>query len=261
MIGVIIFYLLPLVFTCFSSFNTNGMSFLNYQNVLTNDAFKLAVSNSIKFIVVCIPLLLITSLMFSLMIFKRTDKISLFLKSVSLLPFAVPVSTIVVVWKSIFNQSGFVNEFMSKFGIESVDLLNSKYAFYILVFTYLWKNMGYTTIIWLAGLNGITESQYEAARIDGANTLQIFFFITLRNLKQVSILIVILSVLNSFKVFREIYLIGGDYPDKSIYMLQHLLNNWFRDLNINNIAVVGTLMGGTLLIIILLLIKAMNGDD
>lgn len=62
-------------------------------------------------------------------------------------------------------------------------------------------------------------------------------------------------------MFREIYLIGGDYPDQSIYMLQHLLNNWFRDLNISNIAVVGTLMGVFLSIIILLLFKFMNGDE
>ncbi|MDT1951401.1 sugar ABC transporter permease [Carnobacterium divergens] len=261
MIGVILFYLLPLIWTVFSSFNTKEIGFSNYQNVFTNDAFRLAMKNSFKFIIVCVPLLLFSSLMFSLMIFKRTDKISLFLKSISLLPFAVPVSTIVVVWKSIFNESGFLNIFLFYFGIESIDWLNSEYSFFVLVFTYIWKNMGYTAIIWLAGLNAIPEAQHEAAKIDGASPLQAFLFVSLPNLKQISVLLVILSTLNSFKVFREIYLIGGDYPDQSIYMLQHLLNNWFRDLNISNIAVVGTLMGVFLSIIILLLFKFMNGDE
>ena len=109
--------------------------------------------------------------------------------------------------------------------------MNTDFAFWILVFSYIWKNLGYNIVLWLAGLSCISESIYEAARVDGASEWKCFTKITLPNLKTTLYTVSVLSLLNSFKVFREAYLIGGDYPDKSMYVLQHLFNNWFRDLS------------------------------
>lgn len=76
-------------------------------------------------------------------------------------------------------------------------------------------------ILWLAGLDAIPASMYEAAEVDGANSWQIFWKITLPNLPSTMGLITILSILNTFKVYREAYLVAGNYPDDSIYLLQH----------------------------------------
>ena len=122
-----------------------------------------------------------------------------------------------------------------------VDWMNGATAFYVLVFSYLWKNIGYDIILWLAGLNGISPALYEAARVDGAGRWQCFRYITLPELRPTVFLIGVLSFVNTFKVFREAYLIAGDYPDSSIYMLQHLFNNWFVSLDIQKMSAAAVL--------------------
>ena len=81
--------------------------------------------------------------------------------------------------------------------------------------------------MWKTGIDAIDADLYEAAALDGAGFLKRFWYITLPQLKEMGFVIIVISVINSFKVFREAYLIGGDYPNQSIYMLQHLFNNWF----------------------------------
>ena len=93
----------------------------------------------------------------------------------------------------------------------------------------------------------------EAARVDGAGSLQRFWRIVLPNLKGSLYTIVILSFLNSFKIYREAYLTAGAYPDQSIYLLQHLFNNWFVNLELDKMAAAAVCTGGVLMIAILAL--------
>ena len=113
-----------------------------------------------------------------------------------------------------------------------MDFMGTEAAFWVLVFTYVWKNAGYDMILWLAGLDGISADLYEAASVDGANAWQKFFYITLPNLLPTLTLVSVLSLLNSFKAFREAFLVGGNYPHESMYLLQHLFNNWFLSLDL-----------------------------
>ena len=108
-------------------------------------------------------------------------------------------------------------------------------------------------ILWLAGLGGISKEMEEAARVDGAGSLQRFWRIVLPNLKGSLYTIVILSFLNSFKIYREAYLTAGAYPDQSIYLLQHLFNNWFVNLELDKMAAAAVCTGGVLMIAILAL--------
>jgi len=140
-------------------------------------------------------------------------------------------------------------------GGRGADWMNSKYAFWVLVFTYLWKNMGYDVILWMAGLSGISTSIYEAARVDGATERKIFFSITLPNLKSTMYTITVLSILNSFKVFREAYLVAGDYPDQSMYLLQHIFNNWFREMSFDKMAAAAVVVAFVICSLVLLLQK------
>ena len=97
--------------------------------------------------------------------------------------------------------------------------------------------MGYCMILWLASLAAIPKEMYEAAKIDGSEEMACFLYITLPNLLSSFFTITVISLINSFKVYREAYLVAGDYPDQSIYMMQHLFNNWFRDLSLDKLAV------------------------
>lgn len=222
----------------------------NYLTVIGKSSFQLAVWNTVRFIAVCIPLLMVLSLAIAVMI-NGITKLKELLKTVFLFPMAIPVASIVVLWRLVFDNSGFLNAFIDMFHISPVDWMNSPSAFYVLVFSYLWKNTGYDMVLWLAGLYAVPESLYEAARIDGADRKECFIHITLPMLRPTAAMLAVLSLVNSFKVFREAYLIAGDYPHKSIYMLQHLFNNWFVKLDIQKMSAASVLMALTVALIMI----------
>ena len=117
--------------------------------------------------------------------------------------------------------------------------------------------MGYDMILWLTGLNDIPVSLYEAADIDGAGAFAKFRRITLPMLVPTMLMIGVLSFINSFKVFREAYLVAGDYPDNSIYMLQHVFNNWFTKLDIQKMSA-GAVMMSVVVSILMILVEVWN---
>lgn len=130
--------------------------------------------------------------------------------------------------------------------------MNTEEAFGVLVFAYLWKNTGYDMVLWLAGLSAISDKQYEAAKVDGANSFQIFWYITLPQMKTGAVMIAVLSLINAFRVFREVYLIAGDYPHRSIYMIQHLFNHWFTKLDIQKMSAAAIMLAAGISILLLL---------
>lgn len=264
LIGISVFFLIPFIDTVRRSFyDARGKNFIGldgYTSVLNNSAFKLAAANTAKFAAVCIPLLLLISLIIALLVRSLRPGGKTF-KTTYLLPMAVPVASIVLLWQVLFHQNGIVNTGLTALGAEPVDFMGSSAAFWVLVFTYLWKNSGYNMILWLAGLDGISETLYEAARVDGANAWQIFRRITLPGLMPTMGLVSILSLLNGFKVFREAYLVAGAYPHDSIYLLQHLFNNWFQNLDISRLCAAATLLSAVLLVLILLVRRFFQEAD
>ena len=139
--------------------------------------------------------------------------------------------------------------------------MNSSAAFWVLVGTYIWKNAGYDMVLWMAGLDGISENLYEAARVDGAGAWKSFCYITVPSLLPTLGMVAIISLLNSFKVFREAYLVAGAYPHDSIYILQHLFNNWFVNMDIGRLCAAAVLLCIVLLVVILLIQKFLQTDD
>jgi len=254
--GILVFFLIPFADTVRRSFfdarGRNFIGFDGYVSVLGNSAFQLAAGNTAKFIAVCIPLLLVVSLVIALLVRAVRPRGKTF-KTTYLLPMAVPVASIVLLWQVLFNQKGLMNTVLASFGAQPVDFMGSSAAFWVLVFTYLWKNSGYDMILWLAGLDGISVSLYEAARVDGASAWNCFRYITLPGLLPTVGLVSILSLLNGFKVFREAYLVAGAYPHDSIYLLQHLFNNWFQSLDISRLCAAAVMLSIVLLLIILLM--------
>ena len=121
----------------------------------------------------------------------------------------------------------------------------------MLVVTYLWKHTGYDMILWLAGLSGIPGEMYEAARIDGAGTFQELRYITFPQLKGTFGLVGILSLVNSFRVYREAYLLAGAYPDSSIYLIPHLFAHWFLNLDVQKMTAAAVMMTAVFLMPVL----------
>lgn len=269
-LGVLIFVLLPFLDVLKRSFTTavtsqfNGIR--NYATIFTNQAFVLAVKNTFRFTIVCIPLLVVIGLMIALPL-SRLKSAGL-VKSLYLFPLAMPTATIVIVWKMFFYKQGFLNLFLTQLGEWTglwgevhKDYLGSSAAFWVLVFSYVWKNTGYTVVLWLAGILGIPNELLETAEVDGASGRQIFFKIVLPNLKGSLYTIVILSFLNSFKIYREAYLVAGAYPEQDIYLLQHLFNNWFVNLDFDKMAAASVCVGGFLFLVIMLLQHLWDQQD
>lgn len=258
-LGVAVFVLVPFIDVFRRSFTTavtgefTGLE--NYRTIFENGPFRLAVYNTLRFTCICLPLLLILGLAAALML-SQLKQMQLF-KSFFLLPMAMPSATIVLVWKMTFSADGFLNRLLET----HVDFMWTEDAFWVLVFSYVWKNLGYTVILWLAGILAIPGDFIEAARVDGAGSFRVFWSVMLPQLKGSMYTITVLSFLNSFKVFRESYLVAGAYPHESMYMLQHLFNNWFTYLDLDKMAAAAVCVGGVLLIVILLLQRLWDGGD
>ncbi len=242
--GVGLFVFLPFLDVGKRSFQTavtkqfSGID--NYLTVFGNQAFLLALKNTARFVAVGLPLLLALSLFLSLMI-DRCSHAQRW-KSLYLFPMAVPTATVVLVWKLFFHEKGLLNVVLEKCGLGTVDWLGSNASFWVLIFSYLWKNMGYTIVLWMAGLHSVPVEHKEAARVDGASERQLFFRVVLPELKPMMYTITVLSFLNSFKVFREAYLVAGAYPQQKMYLLQHLFNNWFTNLEMDKMAAAAVCM-------------------
>ncbi len=260
--GIMVFVLLPFLDVVKRSFTTAVTGEFsggkNYEAIFQNQAFLLAVKNTVRFTLVCIPILVAMGLLTALL-FSGLKKRSL-LKAAYLFPLAMPTATVALVWKLAFYERGFLNLFLTRLGLMTGlwrevhgDYLGTAAAFWVLVGSYIWKNMGYTVVLWLAGLSGISGEMLEAAKVDGAGSWQRLCKITLPNLRGSLFTIVILSFLNSFKIYREAYLTAGAYPDQSIYLLQHLFNNWFVNLELDKMAAAAVCTGGVLMIAILAL--------
>ena len=269
LMGVAVFYVIPFGDVVRRSFlraarsTADGRGFAgldNYRYVLANPAFRLAAGNTMRFVLVCIPLLLALSLGLAVLL-QATRNGQRVLKSAYLIPLAVPAASVILLWNVVFDSHGCLNGILALLGYEGMDWMNTDAAFSVLVFSYLWKNLGYDVILWLTGLSRISGSIYEAARVDGAGGWKCFRYITLPNIRPVAFTIVILSLLNSFKVFREAYLVAGNYPQEKIYLLQHVFNNWFAELSVDKMAAGSVLLCVLITAFVVLLQHSLDNPD
>lgn len=262
--GVSLFWLIPSMDVVRRSFfgavSGEFTGLKNYVTVFENRAFRLAAMNTLRFFLVCIPLLVGLSLLIAVVLTRQKKMLQL-LKSAFLLPMAIPVASVVLLWKLLFHKKGILNGILACLSLPALDWMNTDASFYVLVASYLWRNLGYDMILWMAGLAAIPGALYEAARVDGAGEWKCFWSITLPNLLPSFFTITVLSLLNAFKVFREAYLVAGDYPQEKMYLLQHLFNNWYRELSLDKMSAAAVVTGTVILVLILLLWKTWGKEQ
>lgn len=247
MIGCLLFYAIPFVLVVQYSLSTGSGDALyfigtyNYQDVTANHMFTLAFGNTMRFLAAALPLIMVLAYAIALLMQKHANKHKL-LKSVFLFPYIMPVVGAVILVELLFAETGLVPNIASALGLPLVDWLGGPAAFGVVLLLYLWKNTGYSVILLLAGLVTIPEEQYSAADLDGASGWQKFYYITTPQMWYSVFFAIIFSLINAFKCFREIFLIGGTHPNENIYMLQHFLNNSFENLNYAKLSVASVLL-------------------
>lgn len=239
LLGCMTFVVVPFFDAIRRSF-TNGIQgtfagFAYYREIFTNPSFLRAVANTGRFIALCVPALIVLSLGLALLLNRRAYGRGA-LRASFLLPMAIPVASVALLWQILFHRSGLINHGLALLGYSPVDWMKTNWALFCLVLSYIWKNAGYTMVLFLAALSNINPSLYEAAAVDGAGRARMFAAITVPCLKPALFTITVLSLLNSFKAYREAYLVAGNYPQNSIYLIQHTLNNWFSAMEIEKLS-------------------------
>ena len=261
-LGVLLFFILPFIVIIYYSMVDNPISanfvFLdNYSKVINNAAFRTAVRNTATFSAIAVPLAVVLSLILAIVLEAKIPFRSQF-RTFFLSPMMVPVASIVLIWQVLFHYNGAVNDLLAVFGADKIDWMKSEYSIIVIVILFLWKNLGYNMILFMAALASIPKDILEVARLESATPFQTFFYIKIRYLSSTLLFVTIMSLINSFKIFREIYLLTTDYPYDSIYMLQHYMNNKFKSLDYQTLSAAAILMSLVMIVIIGILFIAEN---
>ena len=246
LIGVLVFFVAPFFVVIYYStidnpIQNNFVGFSNYVTVWSNSAFRQAGINTLKFSLVAVPLAVLLSLFLAAVMESRIPGKSYF-RSFFLSPLMVPTASVVLIWQVLFNYNGLVNEFLTKFGLDRTDFLKSDKAQIVIAALFLWKNLGYNMILFMAALSSIPKELVEVAMLENATRKQIFWYVKVRFMSSTILFVTIMSLINSFKVFREVYLMTGDYPYSSLYMLQHFMNNTFASLDYQKLSAAAIIM-------------------
>lgn len=244
--GFTLFFIVPFFISLYYCF-TEGIGMArfaglkNFSSLLGSNSFLLAAKNTLIFNAICIPLILVLSLLFALLLNNKIRGLKAF-RSFFILPLVIPVASVVLVWQILFDENGALNHLLEAFGLNPVNWMSSQWSVAVLILLYLWKNCGYNMVLFLAGLNSIPKEYYESARMDGAGTWTCLTRITLPFLVPTGFFVLVISIINALKVFRESYQLAGNYPDRHIYMLQNFMNNNFANLNYQRLSTAAFLM-------------------
>ena len=238
---IIVFQIYPIIKTLAMSFYTDfdyltgavykrGVD--NFEYVLTDPDFYLALKNTLLYVLGAVPLSIIISLWFAVLLHSKIKFTNLF-RSIYFIPFITSTVAVSTVWGWMFNKEyGLVNSFLMFLGIDKINwLTNPSWTIPILILLTVWKDMGYKIIILLAGLQHIDERYYLAAKIDGATKWKRFTSITLPLLSPSLFFVLIITVIGSFKIFDEVYILYDQQtgPLKSgLTIVYYIFNKFSR---------------------------------
>ena len=245
--GFLLFYVVPFGQVMWDSLSQGTgksqlfVGFYNYQRMFQNKMFLTAFGNTLKFLGLGLPLVLLLAYGLALFLKSRARR-SPVLRGVFLLPYVMPVAGTVLLIDLLFAERGLVNQLLLALGLPLADWLQSPAAFWVMLLLYLWKSAGYAVVLLLSGLLTIPPEHYQVAQVEGASAAQAFRFVTMPQMWYALFLALVFSLINAFQCFREIFLVGGEHPHESVYMLQHFLNNSFESLNYQRLSVASVLL-------------------
>lgn len=267
LLGVMIFFIIPFGMVVRYSLVNNpvkmeytGMD--NYKELAHNTAFTRAARNTAVFSAISVPLAVVLSLGLAV-ILERNIRGKSIVRTFFLSPLMVPTASVVLVWQVLFHKNGTINQLAEIFGGEPVDWLRSSKGQLAIIMMFLWKNIGYNMILFMSALSNIPRDIIEVAELEGAGSLYKFIHIKLRYLSPTIMFVTILSMINSFKIFREVYLLTGNYPFDKLYMLQHFMNNTFNQLDYQKLSAAAVLLSVVIIAImaVLMILESIFGRD
>lgn len=218
-LGTFIFY--PVVQAGILSFYDANMAgtvkdwigFGNYKEVITDKQFWVAIKNTFIFVLGTVPVEIVLALGVALLLNKGLKARAVY-RLAFFLPHITTTVAISMVWLWIYHEHyGLLNHFLGWVGISPQQwLLQPKWTMFTIIVLSIWKTLGFTSVIFLAGLQTVDKELYNAAKVDGANERQVFWNVTWPMLSPTTFFVSITSVIGAFKIFTEIFVLYGGKP-------------------------------------------------
>lgn len=261
-LGVLLFFVLPFIVVVYYSIidsvgDPQFVGFENFARLFRNSAFLTALKNTGTFSLIAVPAVVVISLLLAVLLDAKVPYKSAF-RTIFLSPMIVPAASVILIWQMLFDYHGVINDITAKFGAAPIEWMKSDVGITVVVLLFLWKNIGYNMIMFMSALSSVPNDLLEVAMLDGCNPVQRFFKIKLRYLASSVSFVTIMSLINSFKVFREVYLLTGDHPYGSMYTLQHFMNNTFSDADYQKLSSAAIILCLIMIVIISILIWVDN---
>ena len=239
LLGIILFYVAPFFGGIYyslmdGSFENKFVGIANYQEILQNNMFRLGLKNTWELSLLCAPLIWLLAFILAAMLKTLGDRSTAF-RNVLLMPYLMPSSAMLLIWTLMFDYGGVINRLVVALGQERMLWLEGEAMRFPIVLLYIWKNVGFSVVLFASALSAVHPSLYEFAALEGAGWWTQSFRITLPQILPTAFLVFVLAWVNAFKIFKEVYFIGGAYPNQAIYTLQHFMNNKFANLDYQDV--------------------------
>ena len=239
LLGLMLFYVAPFIGGIWysvtdGSYKNAFVGLENYRRIWKNQMFLLGLKNTMTLSFICAPLVWFLSFVIASLL-NRLRPGGAFFRNTILLPYLMPSSAMLLIWLVVFDYGGIINRVLVALGASRVLWLDGAELRVPIILMFVWKNLGFAVVIFLAALQAIPEPLYEFASLEGAGFWKQTFSITLPLVVPSAFLVIILEWINAFKIFKEVYFIGGAYPDESVYTLQNYMNNMYSKLNYQNV--------------------------
>lgn len=229
---IFVFCFYPMVQALILSFQkgtgsaVQSAGFANYARILKDATFQQCLFNTIFYFVIQVPIMLILALILAQLLNSPDIKGKGIYRTMIFLPCATSLVSYSMIFKSLFANDGLVNRVLSTVGIPTVDWFQNAWAArWVIVIALVWRWTGYNMVFYLAGLQNIDYSIYEAARIDGASPLQQFVHLTIPLLKPTILLTAIMSTSGTLQLFDESVNLTAGGPGKATMTLTHYIYN------------------------------------
>jgi len=222
---------------------------------LAHDAsFHQSILNTLKFILLHIPAQMVVALFLALVLHQKI-RFKSFFRAAFFMPVIVSGAAVTILWSELYQtDGGLINKSLQSLaGINIPWLTHPSWTMPAIAIMATWKNVGFYVVLYLAGLQNVSESLYEAASIDGASALQKFWYITIPHLKSVTILVCTLSTISGFQLFIEPYVLTGGGPmGSSMSVVLYMYKNAYMFQSMGYAATIGLALGGMILIVVFL---------
>lgn len=241
LLGFVIFMLIPIAYSLYMSFtdfnlfggleNANFIGLENFRNLANDAYFTAALKNNVLFTLVCVPVTLLLALMLAVMLNQQIYARGL-LRALMFMPYITTITAISVIFSLLYNPKfGPINEFLRSIGIANPPLwlTSVEWALPSVMVVWIWQHIGYFVIIYLAGLQSVDRSYYEAADIDGASGFNKFIHITMPLVSPTTLFLMITGAMSAFKVFGHVMMMTEGGPGNSTMVLvYHIYRTGFE---------------------------------